>query len=88
VADALVDAVVRMDPSLLEMAGRGFKDTTRIAAGNAAVWREIFQANRVALAEAVAVFRKSLDHLEGVINDADALERELERLKQVRERLT
>jgi prephenate dehydrogenase len=88
VAAALVDAVVRMDPAFFEVAARGFKDTTRIAAGNAAMWREIFQDNRVALAEAVAAFRKSLDHLEGVINaDGDALEQELERLKQVRERL-
>ena len=36
VADALVDAVVRMDPRFFEMAGRGFKDTTRIAASDPA----------------------------------------------------
>ena len=89
VADALVDSVVRMDPGFLEVAARGFKDTTRIAASSPAVWREIFQDNRPVLAEALAAFRKSLDHLEGVITAADgaALERELERIKQVRERL-
>lgn len=89
VADALVDAVLRMDPTFFEVAARGFRDTTRIAASSPPVWREIFQDNRVALAEAVAAFRKSLDHLEGVIaaGDAAAVEAELERIKQQRERL-
>ncbi len=89
VADALVDAVLRMDPAFLDVAARGFRDTTRIAASSPPIWREIFQDNRVALAEAVAAFRKSLDHLEGVIaaGDAAAVEAELERIKQQRERL-
>ena len=89
VADALVDAVLRMDPAFLDVAARGFRDTTRIAASSPPVWREIFQDNRAALAEAVAAFRKSLDHLEGVIaaGDAAAVEAELERIKQHRERL-
>jgi len=89
VADALVDAVLRMDPAFLDIAARGFRDTTRIAASSPPIWREIFQDNRVALAEAVAAFRKSLDHLEGVLaaGDAAAVEAELERIKQHRERL-
>ena len=57
VADALVDAVLRMDPAFLDVAARGFRDTTRIAASIHRMWREIFQDNRAALAEAVAAFR-------------------------------
>jgi prephenate dehydrogenase len=89
VADALVDAVLRMDPSFLDVAARGFRDTTRIAASSPEIWREIFQDNRAALAEAVAAFRKSLDHLEGVLASGDdaAVEAELERIKQAREAL-
>lgn len=89
VADALVDAVLRMDPAFLDVAARGFRDTTRIAASSPPVWREIFQDNRAALAEALAAFRKSLDHLEAVIamGDAAAVETELERIKQHREKL-
>jgi prephenate dehydrogenase len=89
VADALVDAVLRMDPAFLDIAARGFRDTTRIAASSPPIWREIFQDNRVALAEAVAAFRKSLDHFEDVLaaGDAAAVEAELERIKQQRERL-
>ena len=90
VADALVDAVVRMDPAFFEVAGRGFRDTTRIAAGSPPVWREIFQENRQALAESLAAFRKSLDHLESVVNapdGGDGLEQELLRIKQWRDRI-
>ena len=89
VADALVDAVLRMDPAFLDVAARGFRDTTRIAASSPPVWREIFQDNRAALAEALAAFRKSLDHLEAVIalGDAAAVEAELDRIKQHREKL-
>jgi prephenate dehydrogenase len=89
VADALVDAIVRMDAGFFEVAGKGFRDTTRIAAGSPQMWREIFHDNRAALGEALAAFRKSLDNLEAMValGDGDALERELDRLKQVRDRL-
>ena len=87
VADALVDAVVRMDPRFLEIAGRGFKDTTRIAAADPQMWREIFQENRAALAEALAAFRGALDELERLLDagDAAAVERALDRIRRTRE---
>ena len=86
VADALVDAVVRMDPQFLDVAARGFKDTTRIAASSPAVWREIFEENREALAEAVAAFRAALGDLESVLRSGDAarIEGELERIRMIR----
>ena len=87
VADALVDAVVRMDPRFFEVAGRGFKDTTRIAASDPRMWREIFQENRAGLAEALAAFRAALDELERLIaaGDAAAIEGALDRIRRVRE---
>lgn len=87
VADALVDAVVRMDPRFFEVAGRGFKDTTRIAASDARMWREIFQENRAGLAEALTAFRAALDHLEGLLatGDVPAIEGALDRIRRVRE---
>jgi prephenate dehydrogenase len=89
VADALVDAVVRLDPSFLDLAARGFKDTTRIAAADPRMWREIFQENRAALREALAAFRVSLDHLERLVGEGDAprIEAELDRIRAVREGL-
>ena len=89
VADALVDAVVRMDARFLDVAAAGFRDTTRIAASNAKVWREIFQENREALGEALAAFRGALDDLERHVAGGDdgAIERELDRIRLVREGL-
>ncbi len=86
-ADALVDAVVRMDPRFFEIAGRGFKDTTRIAASDPQMWREIFQENRKGLAEALGAFRAALDELERLIDagDATAIEAALDRIRRVRE---
>ncbi len=90
VADALVAAVLRSDPHFLDVAARGFKDTTRIAASNARVWREIFQENREALGEALGAFRHALDDLERLIatGDAAAVERELDRIRREREKLS
>lgn len=90
VADALVAAVLQMDPSFLDFAAAGFKDTTRIAASNPQVWREIFQENRAALGEAVEAFRAALDELERLLDgaDASAVERQLDRIKRARERLS
>jgi prephenate dehydrogenase len=90
VADALVDAVLRMDPQFLGVAGAGFRDTTRIAASSPRVWREIFQENRAALGEALGAFRSALDELERLIDGGDpiVIERELERIKGARESVT
>jgi prephenate dehydrogenase len=90
VADALVDAVLRMDGQFLGVAGAGFRDTTRIAASSPRVWREIFQENRAALGEALGAFRSALDELERLIDDSDptTVERELDRIKRARESLT
>lgn len=87
VADALVEAVVRMDPRFFEVAGRGFRDTTRIAASDARVWREIFQENRTALGEALGAFRAALDELERLIDagDVTAIEAALDRIRRTRE---
>jgi prephenate dehydrogenase len=89
VAYALVDAVARLDSEALEYTARGFKDTTRIAAADARVWREIFLQNRQALGPTVAAFRAALDELEADLaaGDGDALERRLARIRSVRERL-
>ena len=89
VVDALVAAVVDMDPRFLEVAARGFKDTTRIAASDPIVWREIFQQNREALGEALGVFRHALDRLERLLASGEdgAIEAALERIRKTRAEL-
>ena len=87
VACALMDAVSREAPGALEVAARGFKDTTRIAAGDPQMWQEIFLANRAALTVAIGAFRRSLDEIDRLVQQGDpaALEAALARIKAARE---
>lgn len=89
VAMALVDAVARGAPGALDVAARGFKDTTRIAASDPQMWQEIFFANREALGATLAEFRAALGDLERLVNagDADALRAAIARIRTVREGL-
>ena len=89
VACALVDGVARFEPAALELAARGFKDTTRIAASDPDVWAEIFLANRAALATSLDAFRRALAELERCITRGSAAELRtaLERIKTAREEM-
>ena len=60
----------------LALAGPGFRDFTRIAAGEPVVWRDILLANRAEVARQSAHFRAALDAIEQalVAGDAQALE--------------
>jgi prephenate dehydrogenase len=86
---ALVDAVARFEPDALPFAARGFKDTTRIAAADPAMWTEILLGNRDALVASLAAFRGALADLERLIaaGDRDAIAAVLARLKTQRETL-
>jgi prephenate dehydrogenase len=89
VACALVDAVVREAPDALPIAARGFRDTTRIAAGDPRMWQEIFLANATPLAGVLGAFRRALDELQALIEagDPDVVEKALARIKAARETL-
>ena len=56
----------------LALAGSGFRDFTRIAAGSPEVWRDIFLANRQAVLQEFDEVRRALDHFEQLLHDADA----------------
>jgi prephenate dehydrogenase len=89
IACALVDGAGRVEPAALELAARGFRDTTRIAAGDPDMWTEIFLANRDALTAGIEVFREALADLQRVIDAGrvEPLRAELARIKAIRERL-
>jgi prephenate dehydrogenase len=89
VAWALVEAVGRFEPAALPFAARGFKDTTRIAAADTAMWTEILLSNRDTIASSLGAFRGALDDLERLIaaGDRGGIERLLARLKAQRETL-
>jgi prephenate dehydrogenase len=74
----------------LQIAARGFKDTTRIAASDPDVWREILVDNRAALRASLTAFRTALDDLERLVmaDDGAALTAFLARVKAMRERLS
>src|SRR5207302_1435464 len=56
----------------LDYAGTGFRDTTRVAASPAELWRDIALANAPALAAALGEFRAALDRLERLVSARDA----------------
>ena len=86
---ALVDAVGRFEPGALAFAARGFKDTTRIAASDPAMWTDILLGNRDAIVASLAAFRRALDDLEGLVTAGDraGIEALLTRMKAQREGL-
>jgi prephenate dehydrogenase len=87
VACALVDAVQRADPEAFALAAGGFRDTTRIAAGDPDMWAQIFLANRTAVAAGVQELRAAIDDLLGLVQagDAEGLRAALARIKRRRE---
>lgn len=56
----------------LSLAGSGFRDFTRIAAGSSEVWRDIFMTNRKAVLTELADVRRALEHAEQALRDGDA----------------
>ncbi|MGH7312016.1 MAG: prephenate dehydrogenase [Candidatus Rokuibacteriota bacterium] len=89
VACALVDAVERLDPAAFDVAARGFRDTTRIAASDPEVWEAIFLANREAMAASTREFLRALAELSRLLDTGDgaALRAALARIKARREAL-
>jgi len=70
----------------LQLAGPGFRDFTRIAASDPAVWRDILMANRDEVLRQSALFRAALDDFEACMRDGqpDALEDRIRRAAQGR----
>lgn len=89
VAWALLEAVGRFEPAALPFAARGFKDTTRIAAADTAMWTEILLSNRDTIVSSLGAFRGALGELERLIaaGDRGGIESLLARLKTQRETL-
>lgn len=73
-AYAAFDAVASQPDgaALLSLAGPGFRDFTRIAASDPAVWRDILLANRDEVLAQLGHFRGALDALEAQLQAGDA----------------
>ena len=95
VAYALVNAIASIQETqmptldLQSLSGGGYKDTTRIAASSPEMWRDICLWNRENLVSQIDTYLSCLEKLKALIKagDGGGLCREMERAKQVRERL-
>lgn len=72
-AYVLVDTLVGMDASeeIFRFAAGGFRDFTRIASSDPAMWRDICIANRAALLTVLERFRAELSSLTAAVEAAD-----------------
>jgi prephenate dehydrogenase len=72
----------------LELAGPGFRDFTRIAAGDPALWRDVLLANREQVLQQSQAFRTALSQLEALMSagDSQALEQAISAASAARAR--
>jgi prephenate dehydrogenase len=73
VAFALMDTLVRMDQhrEILEYSAGGLRDTTRVAASDAVMWRDIVLNNRDALLSALRQYRDDTSEMIAAIERGD-----------------
>jgi prephenate dehydrogenase len=72
--------------AFLEMAGPGFRDFSRIAASDPAVWRDILSANQSEVLLQMAHFRTALNQFENALKQGDtaALQQLIQQARDVR----
>jgi len=85
-AAALVHTVIGLGEVVTHLAGNGYRDTTRIAAGPPDMWTEILLGNRADVISAIDDLTGSLDGLKSALQNADrpAVQRFLELSSQSR----
>jgi prephenate dehydrogenase len=88
-ASALVNYVCGTTPDPLQFAGNGFRDTTRVASGPAALWREILSYNRGHVREAITGMISELEQAKRFLDSPDdgRLEAFLGAAKRERDRI-
>jgi prephenate dehydrogenase len=89
-AYTLVDSLARMDDSeeIFDYAAGGFRDFTRIASSDPALWRDICLANREAMLDMLQRFSGDLAAVTQAVREADGerLVQIFARAKEVRDR--
>ncbi len=78
-----------LPPELYELTATGFRDTTRLAAGQPGLWSAIFRANPANLLAALDRLEEQLQHFRDALlqDDRVALEKLLQQGKQIRDDL-
>jgi prephenate dehydrogenase len=89
--NALGEVQDRLLPAedVLSYSGGGLRDTTRIAASSPEMWRDIFLWNRDNVVALIELYERELRRLKDLIRTGDGpgIEKDLERAKQIRDRL-
>jgi prephenate dehydrogenase len=88
-AAVLVQTVMQENPAALDWRGKGFLDTTRVAAGPASMWAEILTENRVALKKGIHAMIENLAEVTKLLESEEtvALEQYLADAMHTRKRL-
>ncbi len=86
VAYALVNTVGDSGSDFIRFAGKGFRDSTRIAMSSPELWRDVCRMNRENLLKYMDIFKSCLKRLEQSLEagDTPALEREFESARKLR----
>lgn len=89
VAYAIVNTVGDIDSKYIAYAGKGFKDTTRIALSSPELWRDISIFNKENLIKLIDIFKKNLDKMESLLlaDNASGVEEEFLRAQALRKKL-
>ncbi len=88
-SSALCSFLASKDPVWKTLAGGGLRDTTRIAAGDPDLWREILKSNREDVIQAISGFEDELHQIKAALIDEEtaALNDKLELGKKFRDHL-
>ena len=89
-ATLLSTTVGRSDTGkLADFCGTGFRDTSRVAEGDAEMWHDILKTNRESVREELAAFRAQLEQMIGLLDhrDFDGVRELLEQGKEARRAL-
>lgn len=86
ISAALVDSV---NPGFIKFAASGFRDTTRIAAGDPEMWRDISFSNKEAILASISEFEKKLAFIKKAIknNQKQVFLRQMIKVKRKRNSL-
>ncbi len=85
-AAALVHAALAINPEVALLAGSGYRDSTRVAAGPEDLWKEIFLDNREELLSGISDLQNSLEALKNALSrgDGEAIEAFLRKARSLR----
>jgi len=70
-ASVLCENLLKKDPAWKAFSGKGLRDTTRVAAGDAELWRQILDDNSPAILEVLKQFSNDLTQFSEALKKGD-----------------